>query len=170
MTRSFTYVPNFADNFHGVVLALWGHRAARMRSGLTCLMFGLFASLILWLAGMPPRSVAPAAGLLAVAWGLFVTFAIGGYQTVLLTRRQRAIGPAEIRVSDEGLRRATRAGSLDLEWDAVARVEETGRVFLLHGATKPVFAIEKSAVRSPAELAGLREFIRARVPGSPGKT
>lgn len=128
-------------------------------------MFGLFAALLLWLAGMPPGSVAPAALMLAVTWGLFTTVGLGGWQTWLLTRRQRSIGPAEIRVSDEALERSTRVASVRQEWDAIAWVEETPRAFLLHDAAQPVFAIEKSAVGSRHEVDSLRAYLRGRKPG-----
>jgi len=161
--RTFTYTPNLADNFHGVVLGLWGTRARTIRSGLACLMFGVFAALLLWLAGMPPGSVAPAALLFAVAWGLFITVGLGGYQSMLLTRRQKMIGPAEIRVSEEGLERSTRAGHVKVRWDDLRGLQETGRAFLLYDETHPVFAIEKSALASPAEVQAVRGFIHARL-------
>lgn len=166
VTRSFTYSPNLGDNFHGVVLGLWGTRARTIRSGLTCLMFGVFAALLLWFTGMPPGSVAPAALVFAVAWGLFITAGIGGWQAWLITRRQREIGPAEIRVGDEGIERSTRKGNVRHSWEAITWVEETHRAFFLYDATQPVFAIEKSAVGSGRELASLREYLRSRKPGS----
>ena len=166
MTRSFTYSPNFPDNFHGVVLGLWGTRARMIRSGLACLMFGVFASLVLWFTGMPPGAVAPAALLFAVAWGLFITAGIGGWQSYLLTRRQREIGPAEIRVRDEGLERETRKGHVRLAWDGITWIQETHRAFLLYDEAQPVFAIEKSAVGSRHELDSLRAYLQSRKPGS----
>lgn len=165
MTRSFRYEPNYLDNFHAVILALWGTRARTMRSALTCLMFGVFGAMLLWLAGMPRDLFAPAVLMLAVAWGVFVTAGLGGWQSWLLTRRQRAIGPAEIRVSDAALERSTRVASVRKEWDAIAWVEETRRAFLLHDANQPVFAIEKSAVGSRQELDSLRAYLRSRKPG-----
>lgn len=166
MNRSFTYSANFPDNFHAVVLGLWGTRARTLRSGLTCVMFGVFAALLLWLAGMPGGSVTPAALVLAASWGLLITVGIGGWQSLMLTRRQRAIGPAKIRVSDEALERSTRTASVRREWDAITWVDETARAFLLYDASEPVFAIEKSAVGSKHDLASLREYLRSRKPGN----
>lgn len=165
MSRSFTYTPNFADNFHGVVLGLWGTRSRSLRSGLTCLMFGVFAALLLWLTGMPPAAVAPAALVFAAAWGLFITAGIGGWQSLLLTRRQREIGPAEIRLTDQGVERLTRAGSVRHAWDSITWVLETHRAFFLYDDRQPVFAIEKSALGSRHELDSLRAYLKALKPG-----
>jgi hypothetical protein len=166
VNQSFTYHPNFADNFHGLVLGLWGTRARTIRSGLTCLMFGVFSALLFWVLGMPPGAVAPAALLFAVAWGLFVTVVIGGWQAGILTRRQRAIGPAQIHVSDAGVERITRTARVTHAWDAIAFVDETTRAFFLYDAIQPLFAIEKSALRRPGEVEALRQFLRERKPGN----
>jgi len=166
VNRSFTYHPNFTDNFHGLLLGLWGTRARTIRSGLTCFMFGLFSALLFWSVGMPPSAVAPTAVLFAVAWGLFVTLVIGGWQAWLLTRRQHAIGPAEIRISEDGVERSTRKARVTHGWEAIAFVDETRRAFFLYDATQPLFAIEKSAVGPAEELAALRAFLRSRKPGN----
>ena len=166
MNQSFTYHPNFADNFHGLLLALWGTRARTLRSGLTCLMFGIFAALLFWVMGMPPGAVAPAALMLAITWGFFTTFVLGGWQAGLLTRRQRAIGPAEIRVTEAGVGRSTRRGHVTHGWDAIAFVDETRRAFFLYDKTRPIFAIEKSALGNPGQVDALREFLRNRKPGN----
>lgn len=163
MNREFTYEPNFADNFHGVLLGLWGTRPKAVQSALTCLMFGLFAALLLWIAGMPRDLVGPMAIGLGIAWGVFTTFALGGWQALLLTRRQQSIGSARIRVSDEGLERTTRAASVKQSWDGISFVQETRRAFLLYDAAHPVFAIEKSALGSGEELLELRRFLRERM-------
>ena len=166
MNQSFTYHPNFADNFHGLLLGLWGTRARTMRSGLTCLMFGVFSALLFWVTGMPPGAVAPAALVFAVIWGLFVTFVVGGWQAGLLTRRQRAIGPAEIRVSEAGVERTTRRAQVTHPWDAIAFVDETRRAFFLYDTTQPLFAIEKSALQGPGQVEALRGYLRERKPGN----
>ena len=166
MNRSFTYHPNFTDNFHGLLLGLWGTRARTVRSGLTCLMFGVFSAVLFWLVGMPPGAGAPAALVLAVAGGRFVTVVLGGWQAWLLTRHQRAIGPAEIRVDEDGVARSTRTARVTHGWDAIAFVDETQRAFFLYDATQPLFAIEKSAVGPAEELAALRAFLRSRKPGN----
>ena len=166
MNQSFTYHPNFADNFHGLLLGLWGTRARTIRSGATCLMFGLFSALLLWMSGMPPGAVAPATLGFAVSWGLFVTVVLGGWQAGLITRRQRARGPAEIRVSETGVFRSTRAAQVTHPWEAIAWVDETSRAFFIYDATKPLFAIEKSALRGPGQVEALRGFLRERKPGN----
>lgn len=165
MNQSFVYHPNFADNFHGLVLGLWGTRARTMRSGLTCLMFGVFASLLFWMTGMPPGAIAPTAFLLAVAWGLLITFVLGGWQAGLLTRRQRGIGPSEIRVTEAGVERSTRKARVAHGWEEIAFVDETRRAFFLYDDAKPLFAIEKSAVQA-GDVEALREFLRSRKPGN----
>ena len=166
MSLSFTYHPNFADNFHGLLLGLWGTRARTGRSGLTCLMFGVFSALLFWALGMPPGAVAPTALLFAVTWGLFITLVVGGWQAGLLTRRQRAIGPAEIRVSEAGVERSTRKARVTHGWDAIAFVDETNRAFFLYDAAQPLFAIEKSALKAPGQVEALREYLRRRKPGN----
>lgn len=165
-SQSFTYHPNFADNFHGLLLGLWGTRARTVRSGLTCLMFGVFSAVLFWALGMPPGAVAPAAFVLAVGWGLFITVVVGGWQAWLLTRRQRRIGPAEIRVSEAGVERSTRSARVTHGWDAIAFVDETRRAFFLYDDAKPLFAIEKSALRAPGQVTALREFLSSRKPGN----
>lgn len=166
MNRAFTYEANFADNFHGVLLGLWGTRAKTVRSGLTCLMFGIFGAVLLRVMGLPPNEFLPMALVLAVGWGTFITFVLGGQQALLLTRRQRAIGPARITVTAEGLERATRSASVQQNWDGIAYIDETSRAFFMYDATHPVFAIEKSALGRGEELAALREFLRSRKPGN----
>jgi hypothetical protein len=166
VNQTFTYHPNFADNFHGLLLGLWGTRVRTIRSGVTCLMFGVFSGLLLWMTGMPPGAMAPVVLLFAVAWGLFVTVVVGGWQAAILTRRQRAIGPAQIHVSETGVERRTRKAQVTHPWDAIAFVDETRRAFFLYDAEKPLFAIEKSALPEPAQVQALRGFLRERKPGN----
>ena len=166
MNQSFTYHPNFADNFHGLVLGLWGTRARTIRSGFTCLMFGVFSAMLLWATGMPPGAMAPAVLLFAIGWGLFVTVVVGGWQAGLLTRHQRSIGPAEIHVTEAGVARSTRNARVSHGWEAIAFVDETQRAFFLYDDTKPLFAIEKSALAGPGQVEALRGFLRQRKPGN----
>ena len=165
MKREFTYEANFADNFHGVLLGLWGTRAKTVRSGLTCLMFGIFGAVVLRVMGLPPNQFLPMALVLAVGWGTFITAVLGGQQALLLTRRQRAIGPARIAITVDGLERTTRSATVQQNWDGIAYIDETSRAFFMYDATHPVFAIEKSALRSTDELVALRRFLSARKPG-----
>jgi len=160
----FTYAPSFGDNLHGLMLGFWGSPRRIFRSVAMCVIFGLFAAAAIRNAGLPWPRAALAAIAAAVSWGLLFTAGFGAALALLLTRRQRAIGPAQIVVSEEGLERSTARFAMKLGWDEVSHVRETRRAFLLYDAEHPVFAVEKSAIRSPAEMAALRRFLRERKP------
>lgn len=162
---NFTYHPNFRDNFHAAVYSFWGTRRRALRSALVCAMFGLFLFVFLGAAGYP-SGAAIAAGLLgAVGWALVFSFGFSAWLAWSLAKRQRAIGPARIAIGDEGLERSTAHATSRVAWEGVVRVEETAHAFFLYDASRPVFAIEKSAVETPAQIAALREILRARKPG-----
>ncbi|HET9470571.1 MAG TPA: YcxB family protein, partial [Usitatibacter sp.] len=160
----FTYAPGFRDNLHGLMLGFWGSPGRIFRSVAMCAIFGLFAAAAIRNAGLPwPRAILTAIAA-AVSWGVLFTAGFGSAFALLLTRRQRAIGPAEIVVSEEGLRRSTARHAVKLGWDEVSHVRETRRAFLLYDGEHPVFAVEKSAIPSRSEMAALRRFLQERKP------
>lgn len=160
----FTYAPSFRDNLHGLMLGFWGSPARIFRSAAMCVIFGLFAAAAIRNAGLPWSRAILAATAAAVSWGILFTAGFGSAFALLLTRRQRAIGPAQIVVSEEGLERSTARFAVKLAWDEVSHVRETRRAFLLYDAEHPVFAVEKSAIPSPSEMAALRRFLQERKP------
>ena len=161
----FAYAPSFRDNFHGLMLGFWGSPARIFRSTAMCVIFGLFAAAAIRNAGLPWTQAALAAIAAAVSWGVLFTAGFGAAFALLLTRRQRAIGPAEIVVPEDGLERSTARHAVKLGWDEVSHVRETRRAFLLYDSEHPIFAVEKSAIPSREEVAALRRFLRARKPG-----
>ena len=160
----FTYAPSFRDNLHGFMLGFWGSPGRVFRSASMCAIFGLFAAAAIRSAGLPWSRAALVAIVAAASWGFLFTVGFGSAFALLLTRRQRAIGPAEIVVSEEGLERSTARHAVKLGWDEVSHVRETRRAFLLYDAEHPVFAVEKSAIPSAAEVASLRRFLQERKP------
>jgi hypothetical protein len=113
----FTYAPSFRDNLHGLMLGFWGSPARIFRSVAMCVIFGLFAAAAIRNAGLPWSRAILAATAAAVSWGILFTAGFGAAFALLLTRRQRAIGPAEIVVSEEGLERSTaRPGYVADHW------------------------------------------------------
>jgi HAMP domain-containing protein len=161
----FTYAPSFRDNLHGLLLGFWGSPARIFRSTAMCVIFGLFAAAAIRNAGLPWTQAVLAATAAAVSWGVLFTAGFGAAFALLLTRRQRAIGPAAIVVSEDGLERSTARHAVKLGWDEVSHVRETARAFLLYDSEHPVYAIEKSAIPSREELAAMRRFLRERKPG-----
>jgi hypothetical protein len=160
----FTYAPSFRDNLHGLMLGFWGSPARIFRSVAMCVIFGLFAAAAIRNAGLPWSRAILAATAAAVSWGILFPAGFGAAFALLLTRRQRAIGPAEIVVSEEGLERSTARHAVKLGWDDVCHVRETRRAFLLYDAEHPIFAVEKSALGAE-EVAAVRRFLRERKPG-----
>lgn len=163
-TLEFRYEPNFGDNFHGVLLGFWGTPAGAGRSLLMCVAFGAVFFGGLLLLQVPPAFAAFLSLLASIGWGVLFSVGFGAWVAAALTRRQRAIGPARILVTGEGLERVTRSASVKRSWDGIARIVETHRAFLLFEGADPVFAIEKSAVKTEDELGALRELLRERVP------
>lgn len=159
----FRYQPNFADNFHGVVLGIWGNRPSAVRYGVMCLGTGALVLVGLAAFGVPLLAAVLLGVVATLAWAALFTFGFGAWIAATLTRRQRAIGTARIVVTEEGLERITRAASTRQSWDAIVRIVETRRAFLFYDAEDPVFAIEKSAVETADELAALRRFLAARM-------
>jgi YcxB-like protein len=161
----FTYAPSFRDNLHGLMLGFWGSPARIFRSVAMCVIFGLFAAAAIRNAGLPWSRAILAAIAAAVSWGVLFTAGFGAAFALLLTRRQRAIGPAEIVVSEEGVERSTARHAVKLGWEDVSHVRETRRAFLLYDAEHPIFAVEKSAIPSREDISALRRFLRERKPG-----
>jgi hypothetical protein len=160
----FTYHPSFRDNYHAALFSSWGNARRAARSVLVCAMFGLFLFVFLGATGYPVRVAVAAALLGAIGWAFVFSFAFSAWLAWSLLKRQRAIGPARITVTDEGLERSTTDATSRVAWERIVRVEETAHAFFLYDASRPVFAIEKSAV-APTEIATLREFLRTRKPG-----
>lgn len=162
---NFTYRPNFRDNFHAALFSSWGTARRAARSVLVCAMFGLFLFVFLGATGYPARVAVAAAVLGAIGWALVFSFAFSAWLAWSLLKRQRAIGPARIVITDEGLERSTANAASRVEWERIERVEETAHAFFLYDAARPVFAIEKSAVGAAGRIGALRQFLRARKPG-----
>lgn len=161
----FTYQPNFRDNFHAAIFSFWGTPTRALRSALVCTMFGLFLFVFLRSVGYSAQGAIVAALAGAAGWALVFSIAFSAWLAWSIVKRQRSRGPARISVTAEGVERSSGSASLRVAWEGVARIDETRHAFYLYDESRPVFAIEKSALASREELRALREFLRERKPG-----
>ena len=162
---NFTYEPSFEDNFHGVLFGFWGTPGRALRTALMCLALGVLATVSLLAMRLPWQWAVSIALVGSIAWGALFTVGFGAWLAASLTKRQRTLGETRIAVTEAGVERTSGAVSIKQDWNGISRVVETGRVFFLYDADRPVFAIEKSAVRSSDALSELRRFLRERKPG-----
>jgi hypothetical protein len=161
----FTYRPSFRDNFHGALFATWGTPRRAAKSALFFLVSSAIIVVAIVWTRLPPHITALIVLLVAVAWGALFTYSFCALIAVLVTRRQRTKGHAEIVVSDEVLERRVGEANLKLQWSGISHIHETRRTFIMFEGDNPVFAVEKSAVESRDTLRSLREFLRGKKPG-----
>jgi hypothetical protein len=108
--------------------------------------------------------VAVAAGL---AWAILFGVAFGAWLARFILKAQRAKGdPQQIVVGPETIERFLVDSKITHSWTAISSIEETRPAFILIGPAGPVASIEKSGVKSAAELRALRAFLRAKKPGT----
>jgi hypothetical protein len=161
----FTYTPNFRDNFHGVLYGFWGTRKAAIRSALFGLLFGTLFLFVLWNLELPRLVLLFLVLAASALWIALFTLGAGAWLAALVTRRQRAMGPVEVVVSDELLRRRQGSTSVEQLWSGVSWVKETNRAFLMFDGDRPIFSIEKSCVPTSSDLGRLRQYLREKKPG-----
>jgi hypothetical protein len=169
---SFEYTPNLPDARTAIRLSQWGSPSRKARTIFLSFVFPACLMMVLLRTGATGFSVSEAAAMavaFSVAWGILFRVVFNEWLARYVVKRQLRNGAVQHVVVDRmAVEHRGTISSHRVSWESVTNVHELERAFLLMVGDRPVGSIEKTAIRSKAELEELRRLIASIRPLAAG--